>query len=249
MNALLEYFDETFLINLPERTDRLKSAQQQLARIGAHLGQKGVALFPALRFPERAGFPNAAIRGCFNSHRECFRLAVGRAHRLLMLEDDIVFTPALQRLSHVIVAQLDTKPWDIIYFGHEASGNIGRARLDTNPSEFRFEPAPPEVQTTHFFGINGKILPRLVAHLDRLANGVEGDNLLGPMPIDGALNTFRQLNSDVQCLIAVPKLGWQRPSRSDILPKAFDRLQIIRPFISAARQMKYMASYLYNLRR
>lgn len=249
MSPLLKYFDRAYLINLPERTDRLRSVQQQLLRIDAHLSPNEVDLFPALRFSDRAKFPNAGMRGCFASHLECFRRSVGKAKRLLILEDDVVFSSALLKLSAAVVEQLSVTPWDIVYFGHEATGAIDRAKLNTSPSELRFELGPKVIHTTHFYGLNAAILPRIIAHLDRVASGPEGDNMYGPMPIDGALNIFRQLNADVRCIIAIPKLGWQRPSRSDILPKVFDRFDILRPLISMARRLKHFAASSRDLRR
>lgn len=90
--------------------------------------------------------------------------------------------------------------------------------------------------------INGRILPRLAAHLERVASGEEGDQEYGPMPIDGAYNIFRRNNSDVLTLIAVPKLGWQLSSRSDIAPRYFDNWRWVQPVLSGMRQVKYIVS-------
>ena len=157
-----------------------------------------------------------------------------------MLEDDITFSPALPRLTPSIIARLDDTAWDFIYFGHEETGDIPRATPDIPPNEFAFETTSHVIHTTHFYAVSGRIIRRVVAHLERLANGPEGDPEFGPMPIDGALHIFRRQNPDVRTFVAVPKLGWQRPSRSDIMPRRFDKIRIARPFVSAIRELKYL---------
>ena len=59
------------------------------------------------------------------------------------------------------------------------------------------------------------------------------------MPVDGAYNEFRLRNPDVNTLIAAPKLGWQRPSRSDLTPQLIDRIGPLRPLVSLLRSVKH----------
>jgi glycosyl transferase family 25 len=62
------------------------------------------------------------------------------------------------------------------------------------------------------------------------------------MPIDGAYNIFRRENSDIKTLISAPKLGWQRPSRSDIAGnRFFDKMQSIHFLTAKLRELKYLA--------
>jgi len=140
------------------------------------------------------------------------------------------------------LALLDTLEWDFVFFGHEGTGGISRADRRTSENDFGFDVCKGEILTAHFYGINGRILPSLIAHLDRLITGPEGDREAGPMPLDGAFNIFRKNNGDVRTLIAHPKLGWQRPSRSDITPKAFDHFPLLRPAITMLRELKHLTS-------
>ena len=57
---------------------------------------------------------------------------------------------------------------------------------------------------------------------------------------DGAYNTFRRYNKDVITYIANPKLGWQRPSRSDITPRVLDNFVALRSFMSFGRNVKVL---------
>jgi glycosyl transferase family 25 len=239
MNRLSDYFGSVYLINLPERVDRLKSAKKQFAHVGWKTGQDGVQTFPALRFADRAGFPSIGTRGCFHSHLECLRRAQAEGRRsVLILEDDIALSPALPRLTPAITSLLAAVEWDFVYFGHYAAGDILEARANTSKWEVRFHTCPDEILGGHFYAVSGRILPRLIANLNDIAKGPEGDRSNGPMPVDGAYNNFRRNNPDVRCLIVDPKLGWQTSSASDITPHVFDRISFLRPVATVLRDLK-----------
>jgi glycosyl transferase family 25 len=239
MTRLPDLFGVTYLINLPERVDRLKSAKRQLSSVNWDVGPDGVRVFPALRYVDPAGFPNAPTRGCFHSHLECLRSAhAERRQSVLILEDDIGLSSTLPRLTSSIKSLLANLEWDFVYFGHDISAKVPMAHRDMKESEFRFDLWRDEILNTHFYGINGRILPRLIAHLDSLSAGRMGDQDAGPMPIDGAYNIFRRNNLDVQCLLAYPTLGWQLSSRSDITPQSWDQLVFLRPVNNLLRRFK-----------
>ena len=50
MTRLPDLFGVTYLINLPERVDRLKSAKRQLSSVNWDIGPDGIRVFPALRY-------------------------------------------------------------------------------------------------------------------------------------------------------------------------------------------------------
>jgi hypothetical protein len=152
------------------------------------------------------------------------------------MEDDIALASSLQKLTPAIISQLDSKPWDILYLGYEDAGKIKRATSRTQ--EIRLIPFNKEIRGCHFYAVNGPVLGRLLDHLQRVASGKEGDQQFGPMPIDGALNIFRRINSDVVGLIVTPKLGWQKSSRSELSPRFFDKFQLARPLINFLRNLK-----------
>ena len=243
MTSLIDYFGACYLINLPERKDRLRSAQNELVRVGWRLGPGAVELYAAQRFIERAGFPgNPSVRGCFHSHSECIRSAYQLGKKsVLLIEDDIALSSSMNRLTPSIISQLECTPWDFFYLGYEHTGKTARADSRTTKITLLPTTVTTEIGTTHFLAINSRIFVTLLKHLDRVANGVEGDQEFGPMPIDGAFNVFRRKHPDVQCLIANPKLGWQRPSRSEITPQAFDRFKSLRAIVDVIRDIKYAA--------
>lgn len=242
MESLPDYFEGAFLINLPHRKDRLRAAKRELERIGWKLDTRMVQQYSAQSFHDRLGFPSIGARGCFHSHAECLKRAMASGQRhALMIEDDIAITSSLAGLSSSIIEQLDANLWDFLYLGHELTGDIPRATART--SEVRLIAPHPktEIQTTHFYAVNGRIFSRLIAHLDRIATGPEGDDTSGPMPIDGAYNIFRRQNADVKTLIANPKLGWQRPSRSDIADiRLFDKIKSLNFVTAKLRELKHL---------
>jgi glycosyl transferase family 25 len=240
MDSLLSKYPAAYLINLPERKDRLRSATKELARIGWKLGAGGVQLYAAQKFTDRGCFPNAGSRGTFFSHMACLKDAERQGQsNLILLEDDIAFTSSLPKLTPSILWQLESIQWDFCYFGHEQTGNIGQANFKT--TEVKLVPYRGHILQAHFVLINGRMLSRLIAHLDRVACGIEGDQEYGPMPVDGAYNIFRR-NSDVHTVIADPKLGWQHPSRSDITPSAVDNWRVLKSVTSAIRHLRYVAN-------
>lgn len=230
-----------YLINLPERTDRLAVAKKELARVGWVLGPDQVTLFPAKRFADRGMFPSAGARGAFFSHVACLRNGlIDGQHHVLLLEDDICFAPSLPRLAPAIGEMLEKIDWDFCYFGHEATGVIPRA--NSQSKHVKLSPYHGDIIGLHFCLVNARVLQRLLEHVDLVASGTEGDQIFGPMPIDGALNIFRRINPGVKTVIASPKLGWQRPSRSDITGRSFDKWSSMRPIFSALRFLKYTAN-------
>jgi glycosyl transferase, family 25 len=234
--SLLDYFHSAYLINLPDRTDRLSSARQQLSRIR---WSERVQAFPACRFDDAGGFPSAGARGCFHSHLACLRLALGaKQGHALILEDDIAFASTLPSLSRPIRAALEATNWDFVYFGHEQTGEIARANRRT--SQVRLDSFDGPILTAHFYGVNARIIPRLIDHLDRILTRAPGDRRGGPMTIDGAYHHFRRDNNNARTLIAKPKLGWQRPSRSNITPTPLDALPFAGPLASALRDLKHL---------
>ena len=243
MNDLVQYFGAAYLINLSERTDRLRSATKELARAGWTLGPGGVEHYAAQRFADAAGFPFPQSRGCFHSHSECIRAAHLQGKRgVLVMEDDIALPSSIGALTPSIISKLDSTPWDFVYLGHEYLDDrmFEMERANSRTTEIEFAPLQDPVTTAHFYAVNQRIFPKLLEHLDRIASGT--DQEFGPMPIDGAFHIFRQKNPDVRGLVAIPKLGWQRSSRSDNHPRFYDSFRTLRPLIRVLRDAKYIGS-------
>ncbi|WP_228056539.1 hypothetical protein [Microcoleus sp. LEGE 07076] len=58
---LTEFFERTYVVNLPERQDRRRDITKELANAGISLAPNSVEIFPAIR-PETAGeFPSIGV--------------------------------------------------------------------------------------------------------------------------------------------------------------------------------------------
>jgi glycosyl transferase, family 25 len=211
-------FERAFIVNLPNRTDRRREMERELARVGL-----SAEFFPAFRFDDPANFINIGSRGCFMSHMEALRSAIG-AKSVLMMEDDLNFVRDFKKRSAII----DKLPasWDIFY------GSFVGIEFIKGPQKL-IEIAPSrEAVGSHFYAVSGRIIADLIAAMEVMLR----DSPPGP---DGALNIFRRDNPQLKVFAAYPALGYQRPSASDCTPKLRDKI----PFISYARRFRHWLLY------
>jgi hypothetical protein len=125
---------------------------------------------------------------------------------------------------------VSSQPWGFLYFGHieglETKGPPTMTRHDG------------PLITAHFYAVNQTIFDRLIRYLEEVQTRPAGSAFGGPMHYDGALSMFRAGNPDVLTLIAKPNLGWQRPSRSDIHSRWFDRIPGLRQAAAMTRSLR-----------
>jgi hypothetical protein len=229
--TLTDYFAAIFVINLPERRDRRKAISGELERAGVPLCAGKVEIFPAERPKKAQGFPNTGARGCFLSHLHILQKALERGlPNVLIIEDDLVFSPDLNQRLDQVTKDLQSTNWGIVYLGH-----IEKISLLLTPGLI---PYSHPVITSHFYAVNGPVIPRLVHYLEQVQTRQPGDPLGGPMHLDGALTMFREANPDVLTLLAHPNLGWQRPSRSNINCRWYERLPVVQQAADMARLVR-----------
>jgi glycosyl transferase family 25 len=218
---LLQTFDLAWVISLRERRDRRRQVTQELSSLGLSFSHPGLEFYDAVRPASAAGFFSVGARGCFMSHLGALRSARdARAERVLMMEDDIAFSPLLSRVENELCARLERDDWDFAYLGHP---------LELNPREtFALEPMVGSTVDAHFYAVRGQCLTRLVDYLEAALDRPPGHPAGGPMHVDGAFNMFRQTNPDLVTLIANPSLAKQRRSRSDITTAWWDRVPGLR---------------------
>lgn len=231
----IEFFERTYIVNLRERVDRRREMDEQLANAGLLADGGRIRYFPAVR-PEDAGdFPSIGARGCFMSH---LRILEDAAHdglrNVLVLEDDLDFDARLHAVSGTFMQPIADGAWDIAYFGHVADDAF--TRLQQTP--FLTATEQP-LATTHFYALNGNAIVRLRDHLRACLERPVGHPLGSPMHVDGAYSLYRSLHPELLTLMAVPSLGGQRSSRSDIFPnKWYDRNALTRIAAGYARRLK-----------
>lgn len=226
-------FERVYIVNLPERADRRREMDAELQRFGLTVDGQAIRYFRAIR-PDSAGlFPSVGARGCFMSHleilRECKRDGV---RNVLVMEDDLSIHPALARLDDKMLSRLQRDDWDFAYFGHvEEVADAG-----TNPV-WQVSHAP--MATTHFYALNHDAIVAVLEHLESCLQRLPGHPQGSPMHVDGAYSLFREQHPATVTLMAVPSLGGQRSSRSDIYPNQwYDRLTLTRQLLAWARSAK-----------
>lgn len=200
--SLFDRFDRIRIVNLPERSDRRREMDRELARIGLSDDPR-VAYFPAIRPQDQGRFTSIGAHGVYLSQRQILREAAAAGESLLILEDDCEFTAGAR-------AHDGGGAWDIFYGGWytEDSSDLQSA----------------DIVGAHMMGFSAQGANRVSAYLEAL----EPDCEIHP-PIDAAYVWFRRAHPEVRTEFAVPPLAFQRPSKSDIAPaKWHHRLPLAR---------------------
>ncbi|MDB5809251.1 MAG: hypothetical protein JWN94_1373 [Betaproteobacteria bacterium] len=228
---LNDHFERIRIINLAQRKDRRTEMAEQLARVGLSWDARGVERFDAVRPTDTAGFPSIGARGCFMSHLGILR-ASSEARNVLILEDDLNFALSIGGLMEPALKALPPG-WGIFYGG-------GKAELGQNGSGVVTRaPAGTRIETTHFVAFNGPVIARAVSYLEAILKRPPGHPDGGPMHVDGAYSRFRADNPDIETWVAIPELGYQRPSRTDIhAQRWFDRAPVVRDAVAALRRLR-----------
>lgn len=235
MQNPLAVFDRIYVINLASRRDRRAEMAQQLARVDLSLAAPRVRLFEAVRPDAVGAFASIGARGCFMSHLGVLRDAeAARLKCVLILEDDLNFSSDFGQRAPQVLARLKAPDWAMFYGGY---------RMDQAPEAVdgcAEIAATHGVQTTHFVAFNGMAIAAAAKYLEALLERSPGHPDGGPMHVDGAYSHFRRANPHYRTLAAVPELGYQRASRTDIHAlRWFDRVPGVRDFVSALRRSRH----------
>lgn len=235
MNPLLQTFERIQVLNLPTRSDRRREMAEQLASIGLTLDEPGVMLFEAFRPSAPAGFRTIGARGCFLSHLAVLRQASeDGVESVLILEDDLNFAPDLRDTLGDRMRVLAQAPFDIFYGGYQ----IDRPVPPAVGGLARFAPDMPVV-TAHCIGLRGDAIGAAAAYLAAMLDRPAGSPDGGPMDVDGAYTWFRREHPSVATYAAVPELGYQRSSRTDIHDLGWhDTLPVVRDVMSGLRRAR-----------
>jgi glycosyl transferase, family 25 len=234
----LDLFEKTFIINLASRADRRVEMQEQLLRIGLSLQSPRVQLFEAVR-PEGAGeFPSVGARGCFLSHLEVLRQAVSQdLNSILIIEDDVNFSIDFPQRGAEVLSVLAKQDWAMFYGGYELQSSTSGHSLETGGCSLLSH--DERVQTAHFVAFRGRAIPQAMDYLSAILDRPQGSPEGGPMHVDGAYFRFRKAHPQLRTYIAVPEIGYQRASRSDIFALQWhDRLPVVNRAVGLVRRIK-----------
>lgn len=229
MNSL-DDFERIFVINLAHRADRRAEITEQLAVVGLSFDSPNVELFSAVRPIDAGGFDSIGARGCFMSHLQILRQA-RTLRNVLILEDDLDFVPGIRAAIGPALQALPAD-WGVFYGGCLTDAATGNAALTPIPAQ-------ASLQNAHFVGFNGPVIGRLVDYLEAILQRPPGHIDGGPMHVDGAYSRFRADHSALRVFAAIPELGYQRASRTDIHSlKWFDRVPVVRELVQTIRRQR-----------
>jgi glycosyl transferase, family 25 len=234
MNPLLAQFERIYVINLASRADRRDEVQAQLQTVGLDLYKAPVHLFTAVRPDSTGDFPSLGARGCFMSHLGVLQNAEQAGLRsILILEDDFDFSAGFAADAQALAPQLAAADWSYFYGGYRFDGLAA--------AQPRLQLADPgwAIGTTHCVALRGDAIAQTARYLEAMLARPNGDPQGGPMHVDGAYCWFRKAHPQHRTLMAVPELGDQRPSRTDIHDlNWYDRVPVVKDAVNALRKLR-----------
>ena len=207
---LIEYFDRTCIINLPERIDRLTVLRKELKRFGSDGQQSKVQVPFAPRPDEPNGYASRGVFGSFLSHLEILKSAMRDGlSTVWVLEDDATFNDLMVHEQDQIIDHLQKTVWDMCFFGHSLERELAGIPEGLVPHTAPFRWA-------HCYAVHSRVFPRLIAYLEETMANPVGHPRGGRMYIDGAYNLFRRVEPDVVVLTANPAMSIQRSTPSSL---------------------------------
>lgn len=187
-----------------ERPDRRVAVERELRRAGLEY-----RVFEATRPSESLGFSSPGRRGCFESHLTLIRRARDEGRdALIICQDDLWIARSFRRVWPSILTTIGQIDWQFLNLGYIRGfhPSVGAPLERVGPHVARLHAY--ELLCAHFHAIHSSVFDDLIAFLDDIH-----DN--GPRPYDGSLDDFRRTHGYLP-LVAIPNLGEQRPSPSNI---------------------------------
>lgn len=232
MKEVINHFDRSYIINLEERVDRRKEVVREFARIGLNIPNEKVKFYPARRPSDKGGFVDIGTRGCFTSHRSILDLAERDGLKnVLIFEDDVCFRKLSNFFLQELVAHLCQATWDVIYFGYllPSDGSLTGPLIAWKG----------DILGAHFYAVNGHFISTMSQYMRECEARPRDHPDGGPMPADGAYNHVRHVFPNINLLLAVPSLAYQRSSRSDLTPHPIlDEVAWFAPLVQSIRKIK-----------
>lgn len=228
----MDGFERLFVINLKARVDRRIEMEAQLRGIGLSFSNPKVELLEAIRPADAGGFPTVGARGCFMSHLKILELAVkADLKRILIVEDDLNFSSDFITRAPLVISCADKMKWSFLYGGHR----VERALTATAECS-EIEPSTAVV-TAHFLGLQGQAIQDAAAYIRAMLQREPGHPVGGPMHVDGAYSWFRRDHPQYRTVVAIPPLGYQRASRTDIHElRWYDKTPGLRQVVARIRR-------------
>ena len=227
--ALFAGFGSRRLISMKSRANRRQRIDASLARYDLSLEKLDIEIFDGLAFDDANGFPNKGVRGCFTSHMMLMQECAASGKSMVVMEDDIDFDFDRILAFHRAVPDLQKADWELVYLGYLEPATSGAARLEAYEGG---------TIGGHFYGVTPVFARAVGDYMQSCTTRPRGDPEGGPMYRDGAFTMFRQRHAELATRLAVPSLGGQFSSRSDLTPKGYQRWPLIGPILDKVYEAK-----------
>lgn len=237
-----EYFDRVVVISLAHRVDRRKRICREMAKLGLYVGETpGVEFFDAIRPTEANGFPSAARRGSFLSHSSVARMALRDGlENILIIEDDAVFGPAMMQYGERLCGELESREWDIAFFGY--------LNVELPAGPVGWVPLQGERLGMHCYGLNGRRLKELTEYMTLVETREAGHPDGARFGADPTYVMFCARTPDCVTLMARPNLSLQGSIASDLSPRWFDKWPGLRQSAAVARRARFAVNQYWESR-
>jgi hypothetical protein len=237
--SFADHFDRVYLINLPSRRDRLRRALRELGEQGVSLSPGKVEVFPAVRPDSADGFESVGRRGVFLSHATIARRALEEGlGNVLVLEDDVAFTPAMRTHGEALLRDLHERRWHVAFLGYLTIDAPPQKLAELRAGPPAWLPRPGPKIGSHCYALHGEVLPALVEYMKGVETRPPGHPDGARFGPDATFNMFCSMFPEWTTLVARPNLATQASSASDLAPRWFDQVPGLRQIAGYARQMR-----------
>jgi len=222
-------FGSRRLISMKIRVERRQRIDADLARYGLSLEKLGVEVFDGLVFDDANGFPSKGVRGCFTSHMILMQECAASGKSMLVLEDDIDFNFDRIAAFRKSVPDLQAVEWDVVYLGYIMPKTRGPLRLERHEGG---------TIGGHFYGVKPAFAKAVAEYMLSCTTRPGGHPEGGPMYRDASFTMYRERHPEWVTKLAVPALGAQSSSRSDLTPKAYQKLPFVGTILDKIHEAK-----------
>lgn len=215
MSSLREHFDRVTILSLPARHDRRERLAAHLTTRGLDGGLTWQAAVDGSALPQPEGWSAGnGGWGCLQSHLETLRRALkDGVERLLILEDDVIFSPHTAAcLPHLMQAL--PPDWGQLYLGGQ---HIAPPQRTASPLLWQ----AGNINRTHAWACSRQWMPQIIAHLSRTADYALPPGTTG-WHMDHQLGAAHQ-QSLWPCYTASWWLAGQEADHSDICAQSLRR--------------------------
>lgn len=222
-------FGSRRLISMKARVERRQRIDASLGRYGLSLAELDVEVFDGLSFEDANGFPSKGVRGCFTSHMTLMQECAASGKSMLVLEDDIDFHFDRIAAFRRAVPDVQAEDWDLVYLGYLVPETSGPPRLE------RYEGG---TIGGHFYGVRPAFAQAVADYMQSCTTRPRGHPDGGPMYRDASFTMFRERRPELTTKLAIPPLGGQFSSRSDLTPKSYQTWPLIGPALDKLYEAK-----------